>query len=89
MNGNEEHPTGLGRFLTVAETAETLTLSAPQVMALIASGELPAIQVGEEGRWRVERRVLETYIEALYEESRRSQLWHQSEFANITDLWPR
>jgi DNA binding domain protein, excisionase family len=34
------------KFLTIAEVAENLQLSAQGVRALIQSGDLPAIQVG-------------------------------------------
>lgn len=72
------------RFLSLADTAEILAIEADDVMALVTSGELPAIRVG--GRWRVERAVLESYIDAMYEESRRRALWAQSDFANLPEL---
>jgi len=77
--------TGLARFLTIADTAEVLNISANQTYALVRSGELPAIRIGGSGRWRVERSVLEAYIEAKYEESRRSSLWNQSDFASVVE----
>lgn len=77
---------GLGRFLTIADTAEILNVSATQAYALVRSGELPAIKIGAGGHWRVERTVLESYIEAMYEEARRSSLWNQADFANVTEL---
>ena len=79
-------PDRLGRFLTLADTAEILNVSARQVYALVRSGELPAIKVGASGHWRIERRVLESYIEAMYEESRRLALWNQSEIAPLPEL---
>ncbi|WP_308468178.1 helix-turn-helix domain-containing protein [Rathayibacter soli] len=81
-----DNPDAVGRFLTVADTAEILNVEAADVMALVRSGELPAIRVGGSGQWRVERAVLETYIEAMYEEARRRSLWEQSDFANIPEL---
>lgn len=75
----------VGRFLTLADTAALLNISANQAYALVRSGELPAIKVGAHGQWRVERLVLESYIEAKYEESRRISLWHQSDLANLVD----
>jgi excisionase family DNA binding protein len=78
---------GLGRFLTLADTAEILNVSAGQAYALVRSGELPAIKVGGSGHWRVERSVLESYIEAKYEESRRLSLWNQSEYADLPELF--
>ena len=79
----------LGRFLTLADTAELLNISAGQAYALVRSGELPAIKVGGSGRWRIERDVLEGYIQAKYEESRRRSLWNQSEYADLVDFAPR
>lgn len=79
-------PDDVGRFLTVADTAEILNVEAADVLTLVRTGELPAIQVGKAGQWRVERAVLESYIEAMYEESRRKALWEQSDFANIPEL---
>jgi excisionase family DNA binding protein len=78
---------GLGRFLTLADTAEVLNISAGQAYALVRSGELPAIKVGGSGHWRVERDRLEDYIAAKYEENRRRGLWHQAEFADVPDLF--
>jgi excisionase family DNA binding protein len=84
-----DSPTGhggaLARFLTLADTAEILNISASQAYALVRSGELPAIKVGGHGHWRIERAMLETYIEAKYEEARRLSLWHQSEWASAPE----
>jgi excisionase family DNA binding protein len=77
---------GLGRFLTLADTAELLNISLSQAYALVRTGELPAIKIGARGQWRVERSVLESYIEAKYEEARRMSLWNQSEFADIAEI---
>jgi len=77
---------GLGRFLTLSDTAELLSITLPQATALVRSGELPAIRVGSHARWRVERAVLESYIEAMYEETRRMNLWNQADYANLTEL---
>ncbi|WP_370688366.1 helix-turn-helix domain-containing protein [Cryobacterium sp. SO1] len=76
----------VGRFLTLADTAQILNLSVPAALDLVRSGELPAIRIGATGAWRVERVVLESYIEAKYEEARRLSLWEQSDFANIPEL---
>ena len=78
-------PGALGRFLTLADTAEVLNISAGQAYALVRSGELPAIKVGGRGQWRVERTVLESYIEAKYEESRRIGLWNQADYAALPE----
>lgn len=76
----------VGRFLTVGDTAALLNISAAEALDLVRTGELPAIRIGRPGLWRVERIVLESYIEAKYEEARRMSLWQQSDFANIPEL---
>lgn len=76
---------GTSRFLTLTDTAEVLNVSASQAYALVRSGELPAIKVGGHGHWRVERSVLERYIQDKYEEARRISLWNQSEFASLQE----
>jgi excisionase family DNA binding protein len=85
MNESESSA-ALGRFLTLADTAEILNVSASQAYALVRSGELPAIKIGAHGHWRVERAVLESYIEAMYEEARRLSLWNQSDYASLPEL---
>ncbi|MBW3068887.1 MULTISPECIES: helix-turn-helix domain-containing protein [unclassified Actinomyces] len=50
-------------FLTIAEVAEHLQLSAQGVRALIQSGELPAIQVGARHLWRVPESAFDEYVE--------------------------
>jgi excisionase family DNA binding protein len=57
------------RFLTLADVAETLNISASQVYALVRNGDLPAIKVGGRGQWRVESTELEGYIGRLYAET--------------------
>ncbi|MFA7324031.1 MAG: helix-turn-helix domain-containing protein [Candidatus Nanopelagicales bacterium] len=58
------------RFLTLADIAELLNISAAQAYALVRNGELPAIKIGGRGQWRVERATLELYIARLYEQTR-------------------
>lgn len=58
------------RFLTLADVTEVLNISMPQAYALVRSGELPAIQIGGRGVWRVEATRLEEYIARLYEQTR-------------------
>lgn len=58
------------RFLPLADVAEILNISAAQAYALVRSGELPAIQVGGRGQWRVETAELEQYIQRKYAETR-------------------
>ncbi len=74
------------RFLTIADTAEVLNVSVSHAYSLVRSGELPAMRIGSRGQWRIEKDVLESYIEAKYEEVRRASLWNQSDYANVTDF---
>lgn len=60
------------RFLTLADVAEVLNVSAAQAYALVRSGELPAIKIGGRGQWRIESDVLETYIARMYAQVARS-----------------
>ncbi len=78
---------GLARFLTLADTAEVLNISVTQAYALVRSGELPAIKIGGNGRWRIEREMLEGYIAGKYEENRRRGLWNQAAFADLPELF--
>lgn len=54
------------RFLTLADVADTLNISASQTYALVRSGELQGIQIGGRNQWRVERTKLEQYIDEAY-----------------------
>lgn len=76
-----------GRFLSLTDVAEVLSLTASEVLALVRSGELPAIRLGSIGQWRVERRVLESFIADKYDESRRLALWHEAQFADVAELF--
>lgn len=58
------------RFLTLADVAQTLNISASQAYALVRNGELPAIKVGGRGQWRVEATELEAFIARMYEDTR-------------------
>ena len=58
------------RFLTLADVAELLNISAAQTYALVRSGDLPAIKVGGRGQWRVEASELEAYIQRMYAQTR-------------------
>lgn len=59
------------RFLTLADVADVLNISASQTYALVRSGELEAIKIGGRGQWRVERQRLEDYITRMYDQTRR------------------
>ena len=58
------------RFLTLADVAETLNISAAQAYALVRCGDLPAIKVGGRGQWRIEAAELENYISRMYAQTR-------------------
>jgi excisionase family DNA binding protein len=57
------------RFLTLADVAEVLNISAAQAYALVRNGELPAIKVGGRGQWRIEEAQLEEYIQRAYKDT--------------------
>jgi excisionase family DNA binding protein len=57
------------QFLTLDDVATYLSVSVPQVYALVRSRELPAIKIGGRGVWRVGKRQLEEYIQRLMAET--------------------
>jgi len=65
--GDERHRF---RFQTIDDVAEELATSPAQI-PLIKRRELPALQIGGRGQWRVERAKLEAYIQAAYEATER------------------
>ena len=54
------------RFLTLADLAEILNVSAAQAYALVRRGDIRAIKVGGRGQWRIEADEVERYIQASY-----------------------
>ena len=64
------------------------SLTAAEVLALVRSGELPAIRLGSIGQWRGEHAVLESFITDKYDESRRLALWHEAEYADVAEIFP-
>jgi excisionase family DNA binding protein len=58
------------RFITLADVEEVLNITSTQAYALVRSGDLPAIQVGGRGQWRIESSELEAYIQRQYEATR-------------------
>jgi excisionase family DNA binding protein len=74
------------RFLTLADVAETLNVSASQAYALVRSGVLPAIKVGGRGQWRVEITVLEDYIQRMYEQTRSFIDAHPQDPAEVPEI---
>lgn len=73
------------RFLTLADVAEILNISATQTYALVRRGDLPAIKIGGRGQWRVEQRALEEYIEQMYAETRKFVAEHPFERDDVFD----
>jgi excisionase family DNA binding protein len=59
------------RFLTLADVAETLNISAAQTYALVRNRDLKAIKIGGRGQYRVEESELEAYIKRCYAETER------------------
>ncbi|MEZ2373428.1 helix-turn-helix domain-containing protein [Arthrobacter sp. RCC_34] len=61
------------RFLTLEDLQAELQITYTQALSLVRSGDLPAIQIGGRGIWRVERVKLEEYIEAAYRKAARQR----------------
>ena len=57
------------RFLTLADVADVLNVSAAQAYALVRGGDIRAIKVGGRGQWRIEETELEDYIRRMYAET--------------------
>ena len=57
------------RFLTLADVAEVLNVSASQAYALVRNGEVRAIKVGGRGQWRIEQAELDRFIADQYEQT--------------------
>lgn len=55
------------RFLTLAEVAEVLNISASQTYALVRNQELRAIKIGGRGQYRVEITELDAFIARSYD----------------------
>ena len=57
------------RFVTLEDVASYLSVSVPQVYALVRSGELPAVKIGGRGVWRVDKQQLDSYLDRLAAET--------------------
>jgi excisionase family DNA binding protein len=88
MHPDEQEPPPLRRFFRVDEVARMLSLETEAVQHLVESGELPAVRLGPREEWRVEERLLDEYLEAKYEQTRRAVLWRGFDFASVADLDP-
>ena len=71
------------RFLTLADVAEVLNISASQTYALVRNGQLRAIKIGGRGQWRVEASELDRFIAASYEQT--AQFVAEHPFSRETD----
>ncbi|UIK87859.1 helix-turn-helix domain-containing protein [Arthrobacter polaris] len=58
------------RFLTLADVAEQLQISAAACYSLVHSGELPAFQIGGRGQWRVDAANFEQFIDDRHSAAR-------------------
>lgn len=74
------------RFLPLSEVCEILSISSAQGYALVRSQELPAIQIGGRGQWRVEASVLEEFIASKYAEQRDAA---RQEVSDVSDQGER
>lgn len=64
--GTPEPSTTLApRYLKLEDVAAYLSVSVPQVYALVRSGELPAIKIGGRGVWRVDKEKLDAFLDDL------------------------
>lgn len=88
MNDFDSTDVNMDRFLTVAEAAEHLKVSASDVHELIDSGELHGFRVGKRGPWRIQHDVLDQFVVDQHELARRSALWNSSlsSASNIIEL---
>ena len=81
MPKETEAPTLEPRYLRLEDVAAYLSVSVPQVYALVRSGELPAVKIGGRGVWRVDKKKLDVYLENLEVET--------AEWAKAHPLNPR
>lgn len=69
MSKEASSPSIQPRYLKLEDVATYLSVSVPQVYALVRSGDLPAIKIGGRGVWRVDRTKLDLYLNHLEEET--------------------
>ncbi len=72
MDETEPFPKQTGiepRLLTLEDVATYLSVSVPQVYALVRSGVLVAVKIGGRGIWRVDRRELDLYVDRLHDQA--------------------
>lgn len=86
-DGDTSTDGALPRFLTLEEVAELLRVEVETVLELVEAYDLPAFLVGDAGPWRVERDVLERYIDDRYEAQRRVARLGLPEGDDFAELW--
>ena len=74
------------RFLSLSDVAEILGVPIPDVKALVDSGELASIRVGNSGPHRIQTDELDAFIAHRYEVEQRLLRLRQAEFSNVTDM---
>ena len=75
-------PTIEPRYLKLEDVANYLSVSVPQVYALVRAGDLPAVKIGGRGVWRVDRRKLDDWLDNLESET---AAWTKSHPLNPKD----
>ena len=75
-------PTLEPRYLRLEDVASYLSVSVPQVYALVRSGELPAVKIGGRGVWRVDKGKLDEFLEEL---ARQTAEWAKKHPLNPRD----
>lgn len=75
------------RFLTLEEVARVLRIPEALARDLVEGGELHAVQIGEGGPWRVERALLERYIDDRYEVQRAASRTNLPGDDDFAELW--
>jgi len=76
----------LTRFLSVVDVAEILGVDVHDVTALLESGELASIRVGDRGPVRIETAQLEAFVAHRYEAEQQLLRLRQAEFSNVSDF---
>lgn len=69
------------RFMRLDDVADELDVKLSLVRNLVKTGELPAIQVGGRGMWRVEREDFEKYIDRQREAAREAAEQYRADHA--------
>jgi excisionase family DNA binding protein len=73
-------------FVSVATAAEILAVSVSHTYALIRSGELPALRVGQGGPWRISTGALAAFVSQRYETECLTAQWREAQWAGVIDI---